>query len=147
MDESSTTTQDMLSPFIACLSSHAPYISGLIGWYSAGVCGLLLGASILISCRRCEFKWTTLCTTVILFHPAWTMSEDMGDCRYSKRFFSVAIAIVVLSAFLFPGILSVHVNTKVRRMVNYNKLDLRCVRLVKLVYSPWKCGAIAFGQE
>lgn len=70
----------------------------MIGWYSASFCGIVVATLLLLAWRRKVFEWAILGFVAIVVHPAWTMRADMGDCGVSKRFFSVAITLVLLTA-------------------------------------------------
>lgn len=88
---------------LACLDPRAPQLSNHIAAYSAILCAAMILVSAFLSSIRRDAKWTVCCVVVLAFHPAWTMSAYVGDCGFSKRFFSVAAAAVVLSILLLQA--------------------------------------------
>ena len=85
---------------LACLSPQEIGISIAFGYYAAVFAIVATVVSVILDWRRGDFRWLPICGALLILHPAWTMSEYMGDCGYAKRFMSAAISVVFAAVLL-----------------------------------------------
>jgi hypothetical protein len=83
--------------FLGCLSPEEMRLSVYIGYYAAAFCAGVALALSLLSWRQRSFASLPLYASLLLLHPAWTMDVFSGDCGYAKRFFSVAVALLLVA--------------------------------------------------
>jgi len=85
---------------LACLSPEEMRLSVYIGYYAAAFCAGVALALLLLSSHQRSFASLPLYASLLLFHPAWTMDVFSGDCGYAKRFFSVAVSLVLVAMLM-----------------------------------------------
>jgi hypothetical protein len=83
--------------FLACLSPEEMRLSFYIGYYAAAFCAGVTLALLLLSWRQRSFASLPLYASLLLLHPAWTMDVFSGDCGFAKRFFSVAVSVLLVA--------------------------------------------------
>ena len=89
--------EQMNLELIACLSPGEMWISTQVGYYAATFCIGIAIALIFLSVQQRSWVWAPVYGFLLLLHPAWAMGVTSGDCGMSKRFFSVAVCLVMVA--------------------------------------------------
>src|SRR4051812_33745797 len=85
---------------LACLSPEEIGTSMAIGHYAAAFAIVATLLFLIMNWRRGDFRWLPVYGSLLLLHPAWTMSVYLGDCGYAKRFMSVSVSVVFAAVLL-----------------------------------------------
>jgi hypothetical protein len=89
-----------VTPYLICLSPEWIEISEQVGYYAAAFAIGVTLALIFLSLRQRNFAWLPLYGSLLLLHPAWTMTAVTGDCGFGKRFLSVAASLTMVAILI-----------------------------------------------
>jgi hypothetical protein len=85
----------------ACLSPNEIWLSEQVGWYAITFCVAVTIALVALTVQQRNYAWLPIYGTLLVLHPAWTVSVMSGDCGLGRRFDAGVFCLLFLAVLLF----------------------------------------------